>query len=175
MEKNIFSAKSIFVEPFLGDGAEKFLFSRFFYSFLSLGFVLHFGASEKGLGYLGPWDCSPYEHKNTHADQWDPGIAVHNTDMQTKNQECWMIHVYQSFSKPVCQLANNNTAHGTSNAETTPLKAMRERTAMSNAELRLTRALASPGFQSTTNKAQGLWRAHKGSSQRTGQGLWRAH
>ena len=42
-----------------------------------------------------------------------------------------MIHICQSFSKPVCRLGNTS-AHGTPNAETIPLKAMQEQTIMSN-------------------------------------------
>ena len=54
--------------------------------FLGFGFI-HFGASENNLGYLGLWDCSPYLHRHTNVDQLDSGIAVHSTDLQTKNQE----------------------------------------------------------------------------------------
>ena len=27
---------------------------------------IHFGAPETDLGYLGPWDCSPYLHRHSH-------------------------------------------------------------------------------------------------------------
>ena len=43
--------------------------------FFGLCFI-HFGASEKDLGYLGIWDCSPYLHKHTNEDQLDFGTAV---------------------------------------------------------------------------------------------------
>ena len=40
----------------------------------------HFGATEKDLGYLGVWDCSPFLHRHTNVDQSHSGIAVHSTD-----------------------------------------------------------------------------------------------
>ena len=56
---------------------------------------IHFGAIEKHVGYLGLWDCSPFLHRHTNADQLDSGIVVHSTDMQSKKQECQMIFVNQ--------------------------------------------------------------------------------
>ena len=85
---------------------------------------------KKDQGYFRIWECSPYLHKHTTGDQSDSGIALHSTDMQTNNQS----GVLDDSCSPVCQLANNS-APGTSNAETIPLKAMREHTTMSNAEL----------------------------------------
>ena len=44
---------------------------------------IHFGATEKDLGYFGLWDCSPFLHRNANVDELDYGIAVHSyTGMQ---------------------------------------------------------------------------------------------
>ena len=39
---------------------------------------IHFGATEKDLGYFGLWDCSPFLHRHTNVDKRDSGIAVHS-------------------------------------------------------------------------------------------------
>ena len=49
-------------------------------------------------------------------DQLDSRIAVYSTDMQSNNQEYWVIHVYNCSTKPLCKFVDNS-AHGTSNAE----------------------------------------------------------
>ena len=79
----------------------KLLFSFFAFVFVLGRFLrggggcfIHFSASEKDLGSLGLWDCSPYLHKRTNMDQLDSGIAVHRTDTQTNTQVYRMIQVY---------------------------------------------------------------------------------
>ena len=71
-----------------------FLFLCFFFAFglLFKGVLwfVHFGASEKDLGYLGLWDCSPFLHRHTNVDNCDwtavwVAIAVHSTDNNTQS------------------------------------------------------------------------------------------
>ena len=68
---------------FLVDRVKRFFILQFFLCLASFWVdvcCIHFGATEKDLGHLGLYDCSPFPHKHTNADQLDSGIAVHSTD-----------------------------------------------------------------------------------------------
>ena len=63
-------------------------------------------------GYLGLWDCSPFLHRHGNVDQWDSGIAVYSTDMQTNKQLFRIIQAQPTSSK----VRVNNSAKCTTSA-----------------------------------------------------------
>ena len=47
---------------------------------------IHFGATEKDLGYFGLLDCRPFLHRHTNVDELGYGIAVQSTDKKTQSK-----------------------------------------------------------------------------------------
>ena len=89
----------------------KFFIFVFFLVFSLLflrSWFIHFGATEKDLGFLGLWDCSPFPHRHTNVDS---RIAVYSTN---KHQQATVLDdsSVQVFQQTTFKFVHNS-AHGT--------------------------------------------------------------